>query len=92
MPQSEYTQGQIYNVTDGKHYSRRDIYNALCLTLGKKIPRWAIPVLIFRLVGSISPSFKKKVEKLLVDECYSSEKLENLGFSAKRQLFDNSSW
>ena len=34
----------------------------------------------------ISPSLRYKMDKLLGDECYSSEKLQSLGFKAQKQL------
>jgi len=36
----------------------------------------------------ISPRIKYKVDKLLGDECYSSGKLEKLGFKAQKTLKD----
>jgi hypothetical protein len=38
------------------------------------------------MVALISPRIKYKVDKLLGDECYSSEKLEGLGFRPQRAL------
>ncbi len=78
--------GEIFIATDGKLYSSRQIYNAMCNVIGKKIPSWSVPKLVFDIVALTSPRIRYKVDKLLGDECYSSEKLESLGFIAKRTL------
>ena len=80
--------GEIFIATDGTPHSSRDIYNAMCNVLGKSIPRWSVPKFLFDMVSLISPRIKYKVNKLLGDECYSSKKLEKLGFKAKKTLKD----
>ena len=40
------------------------------------------------IVSLVSPRIKYKINKLLGDECYSSAKLEALGFKAKKSLQD----
>jgi len=80
--------GQIYIVTDSIPHSSRDIYNAMCSVLGKPIPKWSIPKILFSLASLMHPYFKYKLNKLLGDECYSSSKLETLGFKAGKTLKD----
>ena len=80
--------GEIFIATDGTPHSSRDIYNAMCNVLGKSIPKWSVPKFLFDMVSLISPRIKYKVNKLLGDECYSSKKLEKLGFKAKKTLKD----
>lgn len=80
------TNGEIYIVTDGRLYSSRELYETMCNLVGKSIPKWSVPKFLFDMVALISPSIKYKVDKLLGDECYSSEKLEGLGFKSKRVL------
>ena len=80
--------GEIFITTDGTPYSSRYIYNTMCSVLGKSIPKWSVPKFLFKMVSLISPSIKYKVNKLLGDECYSSKKLEKLGFKAKKTLKD----
>jgi len=41
--------GKTYVVTDGQPYSTRHIYEALCLSRGRKPASWAIPPWVFRL-------------------------------------------
>jgi nucleoside-diphosphate-sugar epimerase len=78
--------GEIFIATDGKYYSSRQIYEAMCSVLGRSSPRWSVPRFLFDVIASVSPRIKYKVNKLLGDECYSSEKLESIGFSAQRTL------
>jgi len=88
VSEDERANGEIFNATDGKFYSSRDIYNAMCIAVGKAIPKWSIPKILFNLVSLASPRIKYKIKKILGDECYSSIKLEKLGFKAKKSLKD----
>ncbi len=78
--------GEIFIVTDGVLYSSREIYEAMCQALGKVFPKWHVPVFLFNIVASMSSSMRYKVDKLLGNECYSSEKIQSLGFKAERTL------
>ena len=78
--------GEIFIATDGKSYSSRDLYEAMCYALGKSIPKWNVPVFLFEIAALLSSNMKHKVDKLLGDEYYSSEKLESIGFKAQRTL------
>lgn len=80
--------GEIYIATDGTPHSSREIYNAMCNLLGKSIPKWYVPMILFDMLSLLSQNFKYKVNKLLGDECYSSVKLEKLGFKAQKTLKD----
>jgi len=88
VSEDERANGEIFNATDGKFYSSRDIYNAMCIAVGKAVPKWSIPKILFNLVSLASPRIKYKIKKILGDECYSSIKLEKLGFKAKKSLKD----
>jgi len=80
--------GEIFIATDGVPHSSRKIYEAICQQVDKTVPRWSVPKFLFAGVASVSSRFRYKVEKLLGDECYSSTKLESLGFRAERTLKD----
>ena len=80
--------GEIFIATDGTPHSSREIYNAMCGMAGKSIPKWSVPKILFDIASLISPRIKYKINKLLGDECYSSAKLEALGFKAKKSLKD----
>jgi UDP-glucose 4-epimerase len=80
--------GEIFIATDGTPYSSREIYNVMCSVTGKLIPKWSVPKTLFDLASLASPRIKYKINKLLGDECYSSDKLEALGFKAKKSLKD----
>ena len=80
--------GEIFIATDGVPYSSREIYNSMCSVTGKLIPKWSVPKTLFDFASLASPRIKYKINKLLGDECYSSAKLEALGFEAKKSLKD----
>ena len=78
--------GEIFIVTDGHPYSSREIYDAMCNSLGKKIPKWSLPLWIFIFVSKLNKRISFKIDKLLGDDCYSSEKIELIGFKAKKSI------
>ena len=80
--------GEIFIATDGTPYSSREIYNSMCGVAGKSIPKWSVPKFLFDMASLINPRIKYKLNKLLGDECYSSAKLEALGFKAQKTLKD----
>ena len=80
------TIGEIYNVTDGRKYSSREIYDAMHTVLGKHTPRWSVPKVAFNLLAIVNPRLKSNVKRLFGDECYSSEKLQLLGFEPKLSI------
>ena len=84
----DHANGEIFIATDGASYSSREIYNAMCSALDKSIPKWSVPKFLFDMVSLISSRIKYKVNKLLGDECYFSQKLEKLGFKAQKTLKD----
>ena len=78
--------GEIFYATDGQSYSSREIYEFMCSALKKSIPQWYVPKIFFRIASVLSLSLRFKINKLIGDEYYSSEKLQSLGFKAKRSL------
>jgi nucleoside-diphosphate-sugar epimerase len=84
--QKEKIFGEIYNATDGVLYSSRDIYEAICKSFNKKVPKWSVPIFIFNFISFFSPRIRTKFDKIFGDEYYSSEKLESIGFKAKKTL------
>ena len=56
--------------------------------LDKSISKWSVPKTLFDLASLVTPRIKYKINKLLGDERYSSVKLEELGFKAKKSLKD----
>ena len=83
---SQQANGEIFIATDGRTYSSRNIYETMCRVLGKSTPNWSVPRFLFNTIARLSGGFKYKIDKLLGDECYSSKKLESLGFKARKQL------
>jgi len=86
VSQDERARGGVFIATDGKSYSSREIYSTMCNILGRPVPKWSMPKLLFTMVAMISLKISYKVEKLLGDEFYSSKGLEALGFKAQRRL------
>ena len=80
--------GQIYIATDGIPYSSREIYDSMRYVIGKPIITWSVPNFLFNLVSSLNKNMNNKVNKLLGDECYSSKKLQSIGFKPKKSLKD----
>jgi UDP-glucose 4-epimerase len=86
VAKDERANGEIFIATDGNPYSSREIYEAMCHVLEKPVPKWSVPRVIFDIVSRMNSRLRYKVDKLLGDECYSSEKLQSLGFKAQRSL------
>ncbi len=86
VAEDERANGEIFIATDGELHSSREIYEAMCAVLGKSVPWWSVPKLLFDITATISPAVCYKIRKLLGDECYSAEKLKSLGFKAQRSL------
>jgi len=80
--------GEIFIATDGDPHSSREIYDAMCKISRRPASKWSVPKILFDMISLLSPRIKYKVDKLLGDECYSSAKLEALGFKAKKTLKD----
>ena len=88
VAEDERANGEIFIATDGIPHSSREIYSAICRSVGKTVPNWSIPKILFDWLSLLSSKFRYKVSKLLGDEYYSSEKLEALGFKAEKKLMD----
>ena len=80
--------GEIFIVTDGVPHSSSEIYEAICQSVGKTVPQWSVPKIVFEGLSLLSPRIRYKVDKLLGDEFYSSAKLEGLGFRAEKSLLN----
>ena len=88
VAENEQANGQIYIATDGVPHSSQAIYEAICHSVGKAPRGWSVPKWVFELAGSMSSKVRFKLDKLLGDECYSSVKLEALGFKTEKGLMD----
>jgi UDP-glucose 4-epimerase len=88
VAEDERANGEIFIATDGVTYSSREIYVAICQSVGKTVPKWKVPKFFFEGLSFLSPRIRYKVDKLLGDEYYSSKKLERLGFRAEKSLRD----
>ena len=77
---------QIYQLTDNNEYSSSEIYDILCQVSGKKIKSIRLPLIFFKILSTLHPSIKHKLNKLLGDETYSSLKIISTGFQPKKTL------
>lgn len=78
--------GEIFILTDGIIYTTRLIYEIMCRILDKKVKKWYVPFFIFKLLSLFNKKFSFRLEKLFGTEYYSSNKLNSIGFSAKKTL------
>jgi len=88
VAEDERANGEIFIATDGLPHSSREIYKAICQAVGKTVPGWSVPKFLFDWLSLLSPRIRYKVDKLLGDEYYSSEKLEGMDFRAEKNLRD----
>jgi nucleoside-diphosphate-sugar epimerase len=92
--------GRIYLVSDGIRYSTREIYEAICTSLGRRAPRWGTPWMLFRLAASASdaasallgrhlPFGTDAMDTLFRSACYANDRLRNAtGWQPTRTLYD----
>lgn len=90
--------GQIFNVTDGRFHTLREIMAAMSLALGRTPPRYALPVMpvrwaagiledAARIVGRSSPIVRATIDKYTEDIAVSGDKLRHLlGFNPQYDL------
>ena len=90
--------GKTYNVTDGQFHELREIISAICGALGRKPPRFSIPVGPARavagiiedamqLIGRYSPIGRATIDKYTEDIAVSSEWIQTrLGFVPEYNL------
>lgn len=78
--------GEIFIATDGTPHSASDIYDAMCHIQLKPIPKLRVPKFVFSFLAIFNQNLNYKLDKLLGDEYYSSEKLRSFGFSTERTL------
>jgi len=94
--------GRVFNVTDGHCHELRDIIGAICGALGRKPPRWSVPVgparlaaaLVERLFKGIDrrpPITRATIDKYTEDLCVDSSRIQrDLGFKPAYDL--HSGW
>ena len=90
--------GQVYIATDGGAYSTRELYESIYVALRKPVPRWTIPIGVFKLGASVGdmlsritgkrfPLNSDVVEKLFGSAWYSCDKIKrDLGYRPRYTL------
>ena len=98
--QDEY-KNESYILTDGADYSTREIYEAICLELGKNVPLWSVPYFIFCSLAKFGDMINiirgnrfifdsDNLQKLFGNAYYSSEKIKSeLGFVPQKTLYNS---
>ncbi len=84
--------GRCYIVTDGRPYSTRELYERICVALGRPIPKWHVPLGLLRMLGLVGDAVGRirgkrfifdsdALEKLIGSAWYSSERImRELGY------------
>jgi nucleoside-diphosphate-sugar epimerase len=90
--------GRVYIATDGGVYSTREIYESIYAALRKPVPRWTIPVGVFkfgawvgdmlgRITGKCFPLNDDVIDKLFGSAWYSCDKIKKeLGYRPRYTL------
>ncbi len=93
--------GATYIVTDGRAYSTRELYELMCVALGKRPASWSVPVGPLRILGRMGDLLGRyrgrrvafdsaALDKLTGSAWYSSRKIEaELGFTPARSLAES---
>jgi nucleoside-diphosphate-sugar epimerase len=90
--------GRVFNVTDGETHSVAAIIDAICEALGRRSPRWRVPIasasgaalcaeVLFQAFGRRSPVTRGTIAKYLETVEVSGDAIRrDLGFLAQRDL------
>ena len=85
--------GQCYIVADARAYSTRELYELICNALGKRIPRWYIPIGVLKVLARVGDAIGRirnvrfvidsnSLEKLTCSEWYRCDKIvRDLGYA-----------
>jgi nucleoside-diphosphate-sugar epimerase/GT2 family glycosyltransferase len=93
----EQAAGQVYIVTDGRVYSTAEIYRLIAASLGRRVPRWHVPLFVLQAgarlgdlllrLGTPIPLHTLNLRKLLGSAWYSNRKItDELGFAPRHDL------
>ena len=89
---------QVYTATDGQGYSTRWLYEQIHRCLGRPLPRWTLPLPLWRLAAGLGSLFERatgrrapltraQLEKLAGDAWFDAEGLTTeLGFAPRHRL------
>ena len=88
LVESNHSDKEIFNITDGRDYSPREMYLTMRSCINKKHISWSVPRYVFFIASLLSPFLKNRINKILGNECYSSKKIFSIGFTPEKQLKD----
>ena len=90
--------GRIYNVTDGCWYDLNEIIATLCGALGRKPPRWSLPLALVRVLAGFAdmtagrlgvslPLNRARIDKYVEDVAVEGNRIQReLGFTPRFDL------
>lgn len=78
--------GHIFIVTDGYYYSTKSIYIAILNSLGRSVPEWQVPIVLFNILGKVHSKLQFMLNKMFGSNPYNSDKLKSYGFSAQKKF------
>jgi len=84
--------GEIYILTDNQNYCTQDIYDSMCSSIGKSIPKWSVPYVLINSLRYLHPRIEYIIGKLVESECYRSKKIKQTGFFPKKTIWSNDAW
>jgi len=67
--------GQCYNLTDGRCYTTREIYELVQAAIGRKPPRWHVPVTGFRILAQFGDAMARATGRRAVFDSHALSKL-----------------
>ena len=79
---------EIFIATDERTYSTCEILAIISKSQGIPLLKWTISMNFLNFLGSLSTKFKYKINKLMCSDCYSSDKLRELGFLTTKTLIN----
>ncbi len=92
LQKSSCKSGEIFNVTDGNNYSTRQLCESIASAYSKKLSFIVIPTFVFSVMRKLHMKLDFIIDKLLGDECYSSEKLFGIGFKPEFSIWHKNAW
>lgn len=83
--------GRLYNVSDGTTHTLREIVDAICAALGRRPPRWHLPIapvrLALGLAALLNRALPRMLDKYLEDLPVRASRIqEDLGFRPRVDL------
>ena len=77
--------GETFIVTDGRDYSTRELYEAICEGLGRAVPPWNIPLFVLKAAGRVGDVVGRlRGRRFILDSDAVQKLLESASYSTAR--------